>query len=278
MKPKDEKLTLNVNLERKPSYLAHKPCVIEKAIAVSHNQFIRLVIAPLRDEQLIAQNKEYMHYDSSDEKYHCILVYDRDYGDGIVINSEGSNYSRYAQYVPQAKVIYENYLDSHLHEMRFCFPIEIYQHIPNYPKDGCILDNEKMSKYADDINIFIRENDLPEEVARGLMYWYHPDGADDEIDNKVYSAHCSVEVINGELTGVITAKIIGELSDEALERFTKYCVIQLSDAWGESMSQKYMRMDGGEVTISFWSSDEYWKLLPEDEYMSENTEDMEMKM
>lgn len=278
MKPKDEKLILNVNLEREPTEFEYRPCVIEKAIAVSHYQFMGLVIAPFNDEWFIAQNKEYMRYDSSDEKYHCILVYDRDYGDGIVINSEGSDNVRYAQFVPQVKVIYENYLDSHLHEMRFCFPIEIYQHIPNYYKDGCILDNEKMAKYVDDINIFIRENDLPEEAERGLMYWYHPDGADDEIEAKVYSAHCSVEVINGELTGVITAKIIGELSDEAMERFTKYCVIQLSDAWGESMSQKYMRMDGGEVTISFWSSDEYWKLLPEDEYMNENTEDMEMKM
>ena len=72
-----------------------------------------------------------------------------------------------------------------------------------------------MAGYADDINTFIRENDLPAEHKRGLMLWYSPEGTDDEISEKVQSAHCTVEVINGELTGVITAKIIGELLSSA---------------------------------------------------------------
>ena len=135
-----------------------------------------------------------------------------------------------------------------------------------------------MAGYADDINAFIYENDLPAEHERGLMHWYHPEGPDDEIAEKVQSAHCTVEVINGELTGVITAKIIGELSDDSMERFTDYCVGQLSDGWGESLEQKYMRTEGGEINISFWSDDESWALVPEDEYLSDNTQDMEMSM
>ena len=165
-----------------------------------------------------------------------------------------------------------------MNEIRLCCPIEIYQHIKDNPKDNCILDNADMAGYADDINTFIRENDLPAEHKRGLMLWYSPEGPDDEISEKVQSAHCTVEVINGELTGVITAKITGELSDEEMEKFRQYCVGQLSDGWGESLEQKYMRTENGEINISFWSDDEAWALVPEDEYLSDNTQDMEMSM
>jgi hypothetical protein len=273
-----DKLVLNTSLERKPTDFSVKGCIIEKAISVSHRKFESIAKAPLNDEPLIADNKESMYFDSKNNIYHCLLIYDRDFGDGIVINSEGSNYARYAQYVPLAKTIYEQYRATHLNELRFCCPIEIYQHIKDYPKDNCILDNVDMAGYADEINAFIYENDLPAEHERGLMHWYHPEGPDDEIAEKVYSAHCTVEIINGELTGVITAKIIGELSDESMERFTDYCIGQLSDGWGESLEQKYMRTENGEINISFWSDDDSWALVTEDEYMSDNTQDMEMSM
>lgn len=273
-----DKLVLNTRLERKPTELTGKACVIEKAVPVSHTKFQCIANSPLSDEPIIAENRENMYFDSSDNMYHCLLIYDRDYGDGIVVNSEGSNYARYAQYVPQAKVIYEKYRATHLNEHRLCCPIEIYQHINDYPRDNCILDNADMAGYADDINTFIRENDLSAECERGLMLWYTPEDPDDEIAEKVYSAHCIVEVINGELTGVIIAKIIGELSDESMEKFRQYCVGQLSDGWGESLEQKYMRTKNGEINISFWSDNESWELAPEDEYMSDNTQDMEMSM
>ncbi len=273
-----DKLVLNTSLERKPTELAVKGCIIEKAIPVSHRKFEAITKAPLRDEPLIAENKDIMYFDSKYNMYHCLLIYDKDFGDGIVVESEGSDYARYAQYVPQAKTIYEQYRATHLNELRFCCPIEIYQHIYDYPRDNCILDNADMAGYADDINAFIYENDLPAEHERGLMHWYHPEGPDDEIAEKVQSAHCTVEVINGELTGVITAKIIGELSDESMAKFTDYCVGQLSDGWGESLEQKYMRTECGEINISFWSDDEAWALVPEDDYLSDNTQNLEMSM
>ena len=273
-----DKLVLNTFLETKLTGFDVKRCIIEKAIAVRHKKFEDISRFPFSHEPLIAANKDIMYFDRKGNKYHCILIYDIDYGDGIVIEAEGNDYAQYAQYVPQAKTIYEQYRATHLNELRFCCPIEIYQHIKDNPKDNCILDNADMVGYADDINTFIRENDLPAEHKRGLMLWYSPEGPDDEISEKVQSAHCTVEAINGELTGVITAKIIGELSDESMAKFTDYCVGQLSDGWGESLEQKYMRTENGEINISFWSDDEAWALVPEDEYLSDNTEDMEMSM
>ncbi|SEL44597.1 hypothetical protein SAMN05216469_1328 [Ruminococcus albus] len=110
------------------------------------------------------------------------------------------------------------------------------------------------------------------------MHWYHPESIDDELDNKVFSAHCSVEVIGGELTGVITIKVIGDLSEDAMARFIKYCSGQLSDGWGESLEQKYLKTDAGEINISFWNSGDDWQLLPKKDYLDSFTRSEEIGM
>ena len=48
----------------------------------------------------------------ADNSFHCLLVYDKDQGDGLLIEAEGYNYARLAQYIPQAKLIYENFCQS----------------------------------------------------------------------------------------------------------------------------------------------------------------------
>lgn len=216
----NEKLVINTNLLRKESEFRTRTCVVEKAIAVPHTEFEKLKREPLKDNDLIADNIDLMYCDS-DDNYHCLLIYDEEYGDSLVAEPEGSNYLRYAGYIPNAKLLYENHIQTHAHEMRLCCPLDIYQYIEDYLPERCILDNEKVAKYADQINQGIKENDLPEERERGLMHWYHLKDDNDELENKVYSAHCSVEVINGELTGVITAKVVGELSDHFCHIYKK---------------------------------------------------------
>lgn len=268
----NNKLIINTNLLCKEPEFKTYTCVVEKAVPVSTEEFERLKHAPMCNNDLISENLNSMWYGNG--VHHCLLSYDKQQGDGLLIESEGAPYARYAQYIPNAKLLYENHMQTHAHEMRLLCPLEIYQHIEDYPPECCILDNEKMAKYADRINQGIMENDLPEERERGLMHWYHPKDDNDELDNKVYSAHCSVEVINGELTGVITAKVVGELSDEALAKFIDYCTGQLSDGWGESLEQKYIRTGIGEVNVSFWNSDDSWSLQTEDEMNEGQSEDM----
>ena len=268
----NEKLIINTNLLRKEPEFKTYTCMVEKAVPVPTEEFERLKHSPMCNNHLISDNLNSMWYGNG--VHHCLLIYDKQQGDGLLIESEGADYARYAQYIPNAKLLYENHMQTHAHEMRLLCPLEIYQHIEDYPPECCILDNEKMAKYADRINQGIMENDLPEERERGLMHWYHPKDDNDELDNKVYSAHCSVEVINGELTGVITAKVVGELSDEALAKFIDYCTGQLSDGWGESLEQKYIRTGIGEVNVSFWNSDDSWSLQTEDEMNEGQSEDM----
>lgn len=269
----NEKLIINTNLLRKEPDFRTTVCIIEKVIAVSHDQFDNLKRNPLKENDMINDNVDLMYYDS-DDNYHCLLIYDKEQGDGLVVESEGFNYLRYAQHIPNAKLLYENHIKTHAHEMKLYCNLEIYQYFEDCPPECCILDNKKMAKYVMQINQGIKENYLPEERERGLMHWYHPKDYNDELDNKVYSAHCSVEIINGEVMGVITAKVTGELSDEALDEFINYCAGQLSDGWGESLEQKYIRTDIGEVNISFWNSDDSWSLQTEEEINSIRSEDM----
>ncbi|MCM1530533.1 MAG: DUF6329 domain-containing protein [Alistipes sp.] len=102
----NNKFKLNVSLMRKESEFRTKFCVVEKAIAVSHGEFEYLKNHPLRDNELIAENAEMMYCDS-DDNYHCLLIYDKENGDGLLIESEGFSYARYAQDIPRAKELVE---------------------------------------------------------------------------------------------------------------------------------------------------------------------------
>ena len=104
----NEKLMLNTVLFRKESEFRTKSCVVEKAIAVPHAEFDDLKRHPLRDNDLIAENVDLMYCDS-DDNYHCLLIYDEEQGDGLLIESEGTLYARYAQYIPRAKELAERH-------------------------------------------------------------------------------------------------------------------------------------------------------------------------
>lgn len=104
----NNKLVINTNLLRKESEFKTRTCVVEKAIAVSHAEFENLKRHPLQDNDLIAENTDLMYCDS-DDIYHCLLIYDEEQGDGLLIEAEGSFYARYAQYIPKARELVERH-------------------------------------------------------------------------------------------------------------------------------------------------------------------------
>lgn len=99
----NEKLIINTSLLRKESCFEPKPCLVEKVVEMPATAFARLISRPLDDQYIIAQNKSLMYCDN--EFYHCILAVDMHNGDGLLIESEGSNYARYSQYIPHAREI-----------------------------------------------------------------------------------------------------------------------------------------------------------------------------
>lgn len=99
------KLTLNINLAGKEP--CHEPdkCVVEKIIPISHSEFEKLNSKLLEPNYYISKYKELML--EADGINHCILLYDKSSGDGLLVNSEGFGYARYSQYIPHAKDIVE---------------------------------------------------------------------------------------------------------------------------------------------------------------------------
>lgn len=101
------KLVINTNLCRKVSDFRTKPHVVEKAFSLSADEFACLKNNLLRDNELISKNKDLMYIDDNEIR-HCLLFYDNDNGDGILVDSSGYDYARYSQYIPGAKSLVES--------------------------------------------------------------------------------------------------------------------------------------------------------------------------
>lgn len=189
----------------------------------------------------------------------------------MLIESEGAPYVRYAQFIPNAKLLYENHMQNHLQELKFCCPLEINREPECWNDEYEEISSYEASVYESEINRFIEDFTMPEEKERGLMNWYDKGNS---VDEKVRSAFMSVEGRDGELVGVITAKIYGQLTEEELEEFRLYCEGQLSDGVGESLEQRPIKTPDGDIYVSFWNSDESWSLQTEDEMNEGQSEDM----
>ncbi len=98
-----EKLILNAALNRKADFYAPEKCVVEKVVELHETAFKKLLEKPLEDQYFIKQYHDLMGVEGN--QHHCILAIDSNSGDGLLIKSEGSNYARYSQYIPNAKDI-----------------------------------------------------------------------------------------------------------------------------------------------------------------------------
>ena len=89
------------------------------------------------------------------------------------------------------------------------------------------------------------------------MYWRDES---DSVNNKVYSAFPSVEVIDGKLTGITTLRVRGELNDDEYQTLRDYLIGQYADGWGEGFEQRKISTgdrDYPEICVSFWNSQDF---------------------
>lgn len=146
--------------------------------------------------------------------------------------------------------------------MRIFFPLKIF----SYPQYDCSEDErEDISPreavaYEDTILAAIAKENRHFENDRGLAEYIH----DEALNKKVYSLYPSVEVVDGELWGVMTAGITEALSGEEITELLNFVVGQNADGWGEGFEQRPIKTPDGEIYVSFWNSDNYF-LKPEQE-------------
>ena len=102
-----KKLKFNSMLNHKQSDYKTREIIVEKVITLYGKSFSKLKDHPLRDDPYIAQNRDLMYIDS-DDVAHCLLMVDYDSGDGVLVESEGSNYARKSQFIPNSRALIES--------------------------------------------------------------------------------------------------------------------------------------------------------------------------
>lgn len=98
-----DKLILNADLICKADRFVPKECAVEKVIELSDAEFRRFIENPLERNYYLAAYKELMGY--YDDCYHGVLFVSKQSGDGFFVNSEGADYARYSQFIPNANDI-----------------------------------------------------------------------------------------------------------------------------------------------------------------------------
>ena len=103
---------MNAPFRRKDSEIETEPCLVETAIMLSQSDFNYFKTHLLEDQEFIKNNIDKMGY-SQDGTRHCILVLSEGSNDGVLVDSQGSNYARYIAFMPNAKTLYnlDRYLD-----------------------------------------------------------------------------------------------------------------------------------------------------------------------
>lgn len=90
--------------ERKPSDFDLRSFEVSKTIQLPAEVFEAVLQNPMRDYDFIQENIAQMHCDSSGV-YHCLLLTGEGRNDGLLVESEGYGYCRYASYVPNISVL-----------------------------------------------------------------------------------------------------------------------------------------------------------------------------
>ena len=155
-------------------------------------------------------------------------------------------------------------MKNELQSLRFLSPLfpHLYRKnewgdLDDYRED---LSAGEVLEYEDEILAHIQKEKLPDEGERGLAVYL-----DDDLSQKVHSINPSVEEWNSELWGVTEVQTHGSLSAPELVELTEWLSSQFSDGWGEGLEQREIKIDDGELYLSFWDSSDRFFIKPEDE-------------
>ena len=134
--------------------------------------------------------------------------------------------------------------------------------LENEPED---LSVSEILAYEDAILDRIEKEKLPDEGEHGLAVYL-----DIDLREKVHGVHPSVEEWNDELWGVTEVQTRGELSPTEYAELTEWLTGQFADGWGEGFEQREIKVDEGELCVSFWDASDRFFIKPEDEMIGQS--------
>lgn len=124
---------------------------------------------------------------------------------------------------------------------------------------------QELCDYREEILRAIADRHLDSEGDRGLAVYLH----NALLGRKVYSMNPTVEEWDGRLWGVLEVQTHGVLSEGELRELTEEWSGQCSDGWGEGFEQREIKIDQGELNVSFWHSGGDFVIQPEAELKSQ---------
>jgi len=95
-------LNLQAVFERKTNEFPVRDCVIEKIVELPEEEYRQFKNNLLRDTGFIAESADFMLMDGNGLN-HCLLVLEKNNSEGVLIQSEGYDYARYASLLPGAR-------------------------------------------------------------------------------------------------------------------------------------------------------------------------------
>lgn len=89
--------------EHKPEF-TFREFAVKKTVTVPAGKLEEMLRHPMRRHEAIVENTDVMGVDG-EGVYHCLLVTGEGRQDGLLVESDGSGYARYASYVPEATAL-----------------------------------------------------------------------------------------------------------------------------------------------------------------------------
>ncbi len=155
--------------------------------------------------------------------------------------------------------------------MRIFFPLKIvtYSQGEYGVEDNPVeITSAEAVGYEDFILAAIAKENRLFENDRGLAEYIH----DEALNKKVYSLYPSVEIVDGELWGVMTAGLKESLTGEETAELLDFVTGQNSDGYGEGLEQRPIKTPDGEIYVSFWNHENYSLKLEQE--MKNNSPDL----
>lgn len=146
----------------------------------------------------------------------------------------------------------------------------------NLFEGGCERGNlyrSDLTPYAEEIAETIENEYCVGEEPRGLMHYFDRSLV---VAAKVMSAYPKVEIVDGEVYGVLECKVSEALTEHDIEVLKEYWTGQMSDGWGEGFEQRPINVEDGEIYVSFWNSANFWSVMTEEELMGGQVQGMDI--
>lgn len=136
---------MNAIFERKPSDFNLRSFEVSKTLRLPAEVLEDVLKNPMRDYPFIQENIEQMRCDSSGV-YHCLLLTGEGRKDGLLVESEGYGYCRYASYVPNISALTSPTLQQFNQKLTEAVDYIVFTGIQNTTEGNWIIGFDEIEK------------------------------------------------------------------------------------------------------------------------------------